>query len=206
MFTNLFTILPLTCAIFVFLFGLFVLSKDSKSPMNRLMFAFSMSMTFWMFGTFMMFGTRLSNAAQSEFWDRFVYAGVVFMPPLMHHFSLIFTKRSGQRKLLFANYLLAFIFLIASRTRYFVDGLYIYDWGAHTRARVLHHVFLGYFFVGTGGFFYNIASYARSLKDKMRKLQAWYVFVAFAIEIFMRNNSLQRLFKNIFFFYSFQFE
>ena len=185
MYTNVFTILPLTCAIFVFFFGLFVLYQDHKSPMNRLMFGFCMTMFLWMFGTFMMFATRLSDPARSVFWDRFVYAGVVFMPPFMHHFSLLFTGRKNQRKLLWINYLLAFFFLLISRTSYFVDGLYVYSWGAHTKAQLWHHIFLGYFFVGTGIFFYNIATYARGLKDEILILQARYAFMAFAIVIFM---------------------
>ena len=185
MFTQLFTILPLTCAIFVLLFGVFILSKDRTSPMNRLMFGFSLSMFFWMFGTFMMFGLRGENRELALFWDRFVYAGVVFMPPFMHHFSLIFTKNKGQRKLLTINYLFAFFFLLISRTPYFVDDLNIYNWGAHSQARLFHHIFLFYFFIGTGIFFKNLFSEYRTIFNKERKIQIIYAFVAFAIVIFV---------------------
>lgn len=182
---DLFTILPLTCAMFVLLFGMFVLSKDVKSRMNQLMFGFSMSMFFWMFGTFMMFGWRGSNVDQAIFWDRFVYMGVVFMPSFMHHFSLIFTGKKGQKKMLITNYLFSLLFLVASQTSYFVDDLYVYSWGAHTKAKILHHVFLLYFFLGTGIFFYNIWGYYRKLKEKILRIQSIYVFLAFAIVIFI---------------------
>lgn len=185
MFTELFTILPLTCAIFVVFFGFFILSKAPQSRMHQLLFGFCVSMFFWMFGTFMMFGTRVSDVDRAIFWDRFVYIGVVFMPSLMHHFSLIFTQRQTQRRLLFFNYVFSFLFLILSRTSYFVDGLYVYEWGAHTKAQVLHHIFLGYFFIGTGLFFYNVWSHYRRLVNRVERLQSLYVFLAFAIVIFI---------------------
>src|SRR3990167_5929528 len=171
---DIYTILPLTCAIFVAFFGVFVLLNDEKSRMHHLLFGFCMSMMFWMFGTFMMFYTR-GNYYEAIFWDRFVYAGVVFMPPFMHHFSLVFTGRIGKQKfLLTMNYVLAFAALIASRTPYFLDDLYHYSWGVHTQARILHTVFLGYFFLGTGIFFYNVFSYFKKAKDKIIRLQSIY--------------------------------
>jgi len=182
---NLFTILPLVCALFVLLFGLFILSKAPKSRMNRLLFGFNVSMFFWMFGTFMMFANR-DNAVLSIFWDRFVYMGVVFMPPFMHHFSLLFTNRDGKQKtLLKINYLVAILFLFLSQTPYFLEDLYYYSWGVHTQARLLHHVFLGYFFLGTGIFFVNIWTYFKKIKSKEIKIQSIYVFIAFAIVIFI---------------------
>lgn len=185
MIIDFYSILPLTCAIFVSLLGLFILLKDPKSRMNQLLFGFNMSMFLWQLGTFMMFALR-GNEAAGIFWDRFVYIGVVFMPPFMHHFSLVFTKRAGRQKaLLLLNYFLAILSLSASRTDLFVDGLYYYSWGAHTQARILHTVFLGYFFLGTGLFFYNLWTYFRKLTDRLARLQVIYVFVAFAIVIFI---------------------
>ena len=184
-FTELFTILPLACAVFVFLFGLFVFTKDVKSRIHQLMFGFCMSMFMWMLGTFFLFGFRHANPQAAIFWDRFVYAGVVFMPSLMHHFSLIFSKKQGQKKLLVLNYMLSIFFLFISRTSLFVDDLYIYDWGAHTQARLFHHIFLAYFFVGTGIFFVNLLQYYRNFKDKQSRIQTLYVFLSFAIVIFI---------------------
>lgn len=185
MILDFYSILPLTCALSVLIFGMFVLFQDVHSRMNQLLFGFTMSMFFWMLGTFMMFATR-GDMASAVFWDRFVYFGVVFMPPFMHHFSLIFTGRlKKQRILLIFNYILAIFFLIASRTPYFVDDLYYYSWGVHTQAKILHHVFLGYFFLGTGLFFWNTWTCFRKLKDKIKKLLTIYVFLAFAIVIFI---------------------
>ena len=96
MFSDIFTTLPFACALFVALFGVFVLVKGKGSVMNQLLFGFCLSMFFWMFGTFMMFYHGAQDVATAIFWDRFVYIGVIFMPPLMHHFSIFFSKITGQ--------------------------------------------------------------------------------------------------------------
>lgn len=185
MIIDFYTILPFTCALFVLLFGLFVLQKDFTSRMSQLLFAFCISMFGWMFGTFMMFATRTDPQSALE-WDRFVYASVVFMPPLMHHFSLLFTGQTHrQRALLIINYVLAFCFLLATRTPYFVDGVNYYWWGVHSQAQLLHHVFLGYFFLGTGVFFRNLFIFYRKSTDHLARLQTIYSFIAFAIVIFV---------------------
>ncbi|HOX60680.1 MAG TPA: ATP-binding protein [Candidatus Magasanikbacteria bacterium] len=182
---DIYSILPLTCALFVTFFGFFVLFSNYKSIVNQLLFGFCVSMFFWMFGTFMMFATR-GEYYSAIFWDRFVYLGVVFMPPLMHHFSLVFTGRVGkQKKLLIANYILAIFSLAASRTALFTDDLFYYSWGVHSQARILHTVFLGYFFLGTGLFFYNVWTFFKKTKDRIVRMQSIYVFLAFATVIFI---------------------
>jgi len=185
MIIDFYTILPFTCALFVLLFGLYVVQKDARSGMNQLMLGFCLSMFGWMFGTFMMFAWRTDPSA-ALFWDRFVYGAVVFMPPFMHHFSLLFTKQTHrQRTLLILNYTLAFLFLLATRTPWFVNGVYNYWWGVHSKAQLLHHVFLGYFFLGTGLFFRNLFLFYRKTTDRLTRLQTLYSFFAFAIVIFI---------------------
>lgn len=182
---DIYTTLPLTCSLFVFFFGLFVLFQDYRSRMNQLLFGFNLSMLFWMFGTFMMFVSR-GDLGAALFWDRFVYMGVAFMPPLMHHFSLVFTQQTDKQKyLLVMNYILAFAFSFLSQSKYFVDGIYHYSWGVHSQARILHTIFLGYFFLGTGLFFTNILRFFLKAKDKILRLQTVYVFISFAIVIFI---------------------
>lgn len=182
---DIYTTLPLTCALFVLFFGLFVLFQGFHSRMNQLLFGFNVSMLFWMFGTFMMFVSS-GDLWSALFWDRFVYMGVAFMPPLMHHFSLVFTQQTEKQKNLLAiNYVLAFAFAFLSQSKYFVDDIYYYSWGVHSQARILHTVFLGYFFFGTGLFFANVLKFFLKTKDKITRLQTIYVFIAFAIVIFI---------------------
>lgn len=181
---NWITILPLVCAIFVTILGFFALFKDWRSRLNQLFFAFCVAMFFWLFGTFMMFYNR-NNDLVAIWWDRFVYLGVTMMPALMHHFSLVFTGRKDRRRLLFLTYLGSFLFLFFSRTPYFVDGLYKYDWGIHTQARILHHIFLFYFYVGVHLFISNLWRYYKQNKDVQVRKQIIYVIFSFAIVMFV---------------------
>lgn len=177
-------ILPLVCAVFVVFLGSFVFFKNVHASMNRLFGAFCLAMSLWMFGTFMMFLNRNNDAAALA-WDRFVYLGVSFMPTFMHHFSLVFTKYKGQRKLLVLNYILSVFFLFASQTPYFVDDLYKYSWGVHSQARILHHVFLGFFYFGVQLFLLNLIRYYRRSRDPLLRKQIIYTMVAFAIVVFV---------------------
>lgn len=178
------TILPLVCAVFVGILAWFVFFENTRSPLNRLFVAFSVAMIIWLVGTFMMFVNRESESA-AIWWDRFVYLGVTMMPALMHHFSLIFTGRQGQRKLLLISYLGSVFFLIISRTPYFVDGLYRYDWGAHTQAKLFHHLFLVFFYWGVQIFIINIWRAYKQSQDKQFRKQALYVVLAFSVVMFV---------------------
>ncbi|MFA6533597.1 MAG: histidine kinase N-terminal 7TM domain-containing protein [Patescibacteria group bacterium] len=175
--TNIF---PLLGAIFVLFLGFFVLFQDRRSVLNQLFFGFCVVVFCWLFGTFMMFLNR-GDEMLAIFWDRFVYLGVVFMPTLMHHFSLVFTPPAGkwQKKVLFYNYLISFLFLLLSRTDYFVAGLFQYQWGAHTRAQIGHHIFILWFYFASALMFVNFYRFYKSAADAAKKAQILYATVAF---------------------------
>jgi len=120
-----YSILPLISGIFVSFCGFFVLSKNTKSKLNQIFFFFTLAVGVWLFATFAMLSSRTDEKA--IFWDRIVYIGVVFIPTTFYHFVLLFSKIKNQKKLLYLGYFLSFIFLILSRTDYFVSNLYKYS-------------------------------------------------------------------------------
>lgn len=172
-------LLPLISAIFVISLGLFVLSRDVQSKLNILFSLFCLSVSIWLFGTFMMF--KVTADEEIIFWDRFIYIGVVFIPIFMHHFSLVFAKITTQRKLLKWGYFLAVLFLIASRTDYFVAGVFRYKWGCHTIAQPLHHIFLLVFWAYVVVLNYNVYRFYKRTASPIEKNQAKYVFLAFFV-------------------------
>src|SRR3989339_659047 len=173
--------LPLISCFFVLTLGFFVLAKKSSKAIKIIFFLFCLVVSVWLFGTFMMFRTTQDYLA--IFWDRFIYAGVVFVPALMHHFSLLITKRKNQRLLLYTNYGLAFVFLFLSQTKYFVDGLFYYAWGVHTKAQFFHHIFLFQFFFFIFFLFYNIYTFYKNKANALEKAQLKYVLLAFGLLI-----------------------
>ena len=89
------TFLPLISAVLVFFLGFFVWRKGKKERANTTFALFALVITMWMFGTFMMFLSKGDRNA-IIFWDKFVYAGVVFIPVIMLHFGLALTNNKGK--------------------------------------------------------------------------------------------------------------
>jgi len=179
-----FTTLPLISSIFVFLLGFFVWYKNRGSKINIIFSLTCLAIAVWMFGTFMMFKSGSDDQAVI-FWDRIVYIGVVFIPTLMFHLSVVFTgKFKQQRRSLFMAYILSSIFLVLSRTDYFVTGVFRYKWGLHTRAALFHHIFLVFFGFYLIKFFANFYNLYKTTKSALIRNQAKYIFLAFFILTF----------------------
>lgn len=128
----------------------------------------------------MMFG-HISDS-QIVFWDRFIYAGVVFYPALLYHFSVSVTKKNDYRRVaIILSYILAVIFLFLSRTDLFVAGVFHYQWGVHAKAQLFHHFFLGYFFFYLSTSLYNFFSFRKATDSSIEKHRIIYFVTAFTI-------------------------
>ena len=68
--------------------GVFVLSRNYRSKLYALFFVMCVSLSIWLLATFMLF--TAADDASAIFWDRVVYAGIVFFPTLIFHFVLTF--------------------------------------------------------------------------------------------------------------------
>jgi len=172
-------ILPLISGMFVLFLGLFVLGKNRRSKVNQIFFLFTFSVAIWLFASFIMFLSKTDE--QTIFWDRIVYLGVVFIPTTFYHFSLLFTKIKNQKRLLYLGYFLSFLFLILSRTDYFISDLYKYSWGVHTQARIFHHLFLVFFASYIFLSFSNTRRYYQWAKGVERRQAAYILLVLLII-------------------------
>ena len=170
-------IFSLTSAIFIASLGIFVFLATKRSKSAIIFCLFCISIAIWLFSAFKMLSSK--GDVLIIFWDKMVYVGVVFIPILMYHFGLIFTKlEQKQKKILWLGYILSFVFLILSRTDYFVEDLYKYSWGAHTQARFFHHIFLAFFVLCIFLFFLNIYRYYKKTSN-IEKTRAKYILLSF---------------------------
>jgi len=172
-------VLPLLSAIFVIGLGFFILLKNLKSSINIVFFFLSVVVTIWLVGTYRMFVSVVDD--QIMFWDRFIYIGVVYVPSLMYHFSILFTKQKKQGQSVFLSYVVGTFFLIMSSTPYFVEGVFRYEWGVHSKAQLFHHIFMLYFAVFIGLLFYNVVKFYRFTDSGVARSQARYVLLAFGV-------------------------
>lgn len=172
------SLLPLVAAIFVYTLGFFVWIKNLRASISILFFLYCFAIATWLFGTFKLFNAQTQDAA--VYWDRFIYLGVVFIPIFLYHFGLIYCRINRQKWLLVLGYPLAVFFLFASQTDLFVKDLFFYEWGVHTRAQILHHPFLVYFFSYFILFFINLWRFYVQSTGK-QKLQARHLLIGFFI-------------------------
>lgn len=170
------TLLPLISAVFVLGLGLFVFSKNIRSRLHLTFFLYALALTCWMFSTFMMFLNK-GNIEAVIFWDRLVYAGVVFIPAIMYYFCLALTNKP-RNTYLYLAYGLSFFFLIISRTEYFVSEVFVYKWGVHTKAQFFHHLFLIYFLAYILTWFYLVYKHYNITKSPTLRYQIKYFFIA----------------------------
>ena len=133
-------ILPLILAIFVFILGMFVYIRNRKSIINSVFVLFCLCYTYIMFGTFMMFIS--TSSALAIYWDKFIYLGATLIPAFWYHLIVSFLKLKKKQRAIRMHYFICVCFLILSRTRYFLDDLYVYSWGVHSQARFFHNIFI----------------------------------------------------------------
>jgi len=168
---SIYSILPLISGLSVLWLGIFVFWKNKKNKVNLLFGIFSLCIAIWLIGSFFMLNSKTDDWI--IFWDRVVYIGVIFIPVIGYHFSLLFTKSKYKKQLLRIGYALALMFLISNFTDYFVSGVFKYSWGHHTRAQVFHHIFLIFFSTYTFLFFYTISRFIKKVSG-VSKVQAKY--------------------------------
>jgi signal transduction histidine kinase len=170
----------LISAFFVLILSIIVLQKNYDLLLNRLFFLITIILHIWLLGSYMMFGSL--DEPLIIYWDRFFYAALVFLPALQYHFSLAVTYFSLSRKrLLFLAYGLSFLFFILSQTNYFVNEVFYYTWGLHTKAQIFHHFFVIYFIIYTCLFLKNLLKRYKKEKRKLEKNRIYFYIFGFLV-------------------------
>ncbi|MDP9292471.1 MAG: ATP-binding protein [Verrucomicrobiota bacterium] len=87
--------IPLAGAICNLLLGIFVLSRGEGAKVNRVYFFVGTAIAVWNFGSFELFLAQTHDAAL--FWARFLQFGVIFLPALFFHLSLLMADYKVSR-------------------------------------------------------------------------------------------------------------
>lgn len=177
---NVVLLFPLISAISIVFLALFVLLTGYKIKINLYFSFFAFLVAGWLISSYFLF-LNCGQEDQIIFWDRFIYAFVVFIPSAVYHFVVVFTEKKGKNFHLAANYILSFIFLGLSKTDYFIGDFFIYQYGCHALAGPVHNLFLVFFGTTLISMFFILYGFYRSTDDKIKKIQARYIFIAFFI-------------------------
>ncbi len=144
---NIIKLLPLISSIFVLALGIIVFVNGKRNQLNILFLVFSFIIFAWLSGTFMMLKSHTTEEA--FFWDKLIYVAVIFIPSTVYHFAVIFAEKFKKRKMIvIVGYIFSLIFLLLNLfTKLFVNNVYEYSWGIHSKAQIFHHFFLIFFIV-----------------------------------------------------------
>ncbi len=112
--------IPLVGCILNFLLALFVFNCGRRSAANRVFLFWGFSIAVWNLGQF--FLLTVDTAPLALFWARVCWFGVIFIPVLLFHISLIIAEVRVPRFIL-AIYVLTFALAASNFTRFFVKDI-----------------------------------------------------------------------------------
>ena len=169
---------PLLTGTLFLICGLWVLSNGIRTAANITFASLCTAACLWLFGCFMLFSAK--NGQEALFWERVIYAGVVYIPVLAYHFTHNLLGAPRKDKLLIWGYLISTGFLLLSFTDLLVDGYYTYYWGRYPKAGVLHPAFMIYLATGAGFSLYRLyQGYRSSIGSSfLLSAQLKYTFIA----------------------------
>lgn len=180
---NYFSFLYLLSGFLTFFLSVYILYKNKSNPLSKLFSLFSFVLSWWLLSSAgLLLACKSNDENIAILWDRIVYFGVVYIPTLILHLTIIFTKKVKQKKLLMGSYFLSVFFSIFVWTDYFIYGLFYFSWGCHTIAGPLHHFFVVAFSFNIILSFINLFSKLRDSNiTSKEKFQAKNMIIALAL-------------------------
>lgn len=113
-------LIPLFGCVFNLFLAIFVLSRAPKATQNRVYFFLGLFISIWNLGQFFLFTTRSEPVAL--FWVRFLWIGVIFIPMLLFHLSMLIAQTKLGR-LIPAIYVLLGALATTVPTQFFITGV-----------------------------------------------------------------------------------
>jgi len=178
---NLFALPPFITDILIFLIGLLVILKSSRTRTNIIFFLFCLSMNIWL--TFYTLMYISLDPVQAIIFARLGFLGIIFIPLLAYHFIVTFLNQAPQKRVLIPLYTVGLSSVFATPTNLVYNGVAVYFWGFYPTAGSLYFIFLAAFAIlFTYGIILLLLGYIRAKKqaDFIKAQQISYVLIAFA--------------------------
>ena len=102
-------LIPLLGCIWNLMLAFFVLSRAPRATQNRVYFFLGAFISVWNLGQFFNFTTPPSEPDVALFWVKFVWFGVIFIPMLLFHLSMLLTQTRVGRFIPIVYVLLAML-------------------------------------------------------------------------------------------------
>jgi K+-sensing histidine kinase KdpD len=141
---NLYFLSHILCGAYLLLFSCFIFFKNRKSEINLSFFLFGASIFTWLL--FSSGAIVAGTKAESFFWYKLSYSGIVFIPTTFFYFISCLIKNK-KKILLFTTWFISLFFLFFLWfSDLFISGVYEYSWGFYPKAAIpLHPIFIAFF-------------------------------------------------------------
>ncbi len=179
---NPYSIPPFIGAILLFSIGLFVYLQDRKSKIHFTLFLLTTSTFIWLLGYAIMYS--LTNEENAYVVAKILYTSVIFIPIFFYHFTISYFNITTDSFLIRLAYILGivFIFLLWGTTT-FIEGVYKYFWGYHTKVGWTHYFYQAFFILCFGRCLYLLwIGHKKALKiSSIEANRVKYLFWAFFV-------------------------
>jgi two-component system NtrC family sensor kinase len=178
---NVHQLLPLFALALNALLLVSALSSDRQSRRHRIFAGLVGALAVWNLGVF---GLRVSETATAALaWERFLHVGVILCPVLFCHYVRAFLDQRDTDRLLQAGYLLCGLFLVASPTPAFMQGVLSTAWGYVPLAGALYSPFFLYFQVFVVLGLVRLLRARRALPSRVSRTRANLVIAGVAVSL-----------------------
>ena len=183
---NIAAFFSIIAAVIYLVVAIFVFSKSRSNPINRSFAIWLLCVSVWNID---IVGIRIApNPEFADLWGKVFRTGLLFMPPTMLHFLVLFTTPSGlspkYRKTLVAFYLLSVFLSIINWTPYFTGEIKETKWGYQVMSGPLYPLFLIQFLASFGlGLFFLFRGFR--IADSYQRHRLKYFFLAISISLIL---------------------
>lgn len=175
--------LQIPSGILILFLGFYSWFRTRKKE-NFIFFMLAITQAVWALSAPLLFNA-CGNDKMVIFIDRvIVYPFSIFMPILIYHFTVEFcnAKRRWNRYLLRFGYIFSFFLLSISQSDYFINDVYYYKWGCHTKAQIGHHLYLALITVYVIFSIYILFRFLLNKKeDTLKRTQSIYILIGFFV-------------------------
>ncbi len=174
---------PFLTSLLLFILGLFILLKNTKSSVNLSFFLLCVTSALWEFSYSQAYNTLDQETALH--WFKIGYPAVTFIAITYFHFSSSFFNLKTLKIPILCAYMVGGILIYLFRTTNLImDGTYHYFWGYYPKAGAYHPLFLVFFMgllniaIGQFAYFYF---FQRKRLSLLKIQQIKYVLLALSI-------------------------
>ena len=192
---NPYAYLPLIASFFALFLSVFIIS-NRITGLNITFVLLCIATIVWQLTWVVLF--NVTDPSIASFLVKIGYSGIIFLPMTFYHFSVLFTEKKSEYKIVIESYIFCFILLVLLWfSPYYISGYYTFFWGYYPKANFMHPFYLLFLFFLVYRCYYLFTSQIRLKetkpfkKDQLKYLNAALLVYTIAASDFIVNYGVQ---------------